>query len=114
MPGLHASPTISARIDRLPPCGTLWSWVARISFGAFFEMYEIALTSLLAPALVFAGVFHKGEAVLFCQRPLANFSLCSIMGLFTWSLVLSSHVCAFGRRPICTDYLVWYRVADRV
>jgi putative MFS transporter len=45
----NTASTISARIDRLPPSRPLWSWVARISFGAFFEVYETALTSLLAP-----------------------------------------------------------------
>jgi putative MFS transporter len=114
MPGLHAPPTISSRIDRLPSCGTLWSWVARISFGAFFEMYEIALTSLLAPALVFAGIFHKGEAGLFGLPDLATFAFGTFAGLFVGALLFSTIADRFGRRPIFTYSLVWYAVATLV
>src|SRR5258707_10288930 len=114
MPDLHAPPTISARIDRLPPCGTLWSWVARISFGAFFEIYEIALTSLLAPALVFAGIFHKDQAGLFGLPDLAAFAFGNFAGLFAGALVFSTIADRFGRRPIFTYSLVWYAVATLV
>jgi putative MFS transporter len=106
MPTLHAPPTISARIDRLPPCGTLWSWVARISFGAFFEIYEIALTSLLAPALVLAGIFHNGQAGLFGLPDLATFAFGTFAGLFVGALVFSTIADRFGRRPIFTYSLV--------
>jgi MFS transporter, putative metabolite:H+ symporter len=114
MPTLHAPPTISARIDRLPPCGTLWSWVARISFGAFFEIYEIALTSVLAPALASAGIFHNGQAGLFGLPDLATFAFGTFAGLFVGALVFSTIADRFGRRPIFTYSLVWYAVATLV
>src|SRR5258708_31887581 len=114
MPGLHALPTISARIDRLPPCGMLWCWVARISVGAFFEIYEIALMSLLAPALVFAGIFHKGQAGLFGLPDLATFAFGTFAGLFIGALLFSTIADRFGRRPIFTYSLIWYAVATLV
>ncbi|MDF2435152.1 MAG: hypothetical protein JWP44_4783, partial [Mucilaginibacter sp.] len=114
MPGLSVSPTISARIDRLPSCGTLWSWVARISFGALFEMYEIALTSLLAPALVFAGIFQKGQTGLFGLPDLATFAFGTFAGLFVGALLFSTIADRFGRRPIFTYSLIWYAVATLI
>src|SRR5260370_23037716 len=114
MPTLHAPPTISARIDRLPSCGPLWFWVARISFGAFFEIYEIALTSLLAPPLVLAGIFHKGQGGLFGLPDLATFAFGTFAGLFVGALVFSTIADRFGRRPIFTYSLVWYAVATLI
>src|SRR5438552_13024665 len=80
---------IAARIDRLPPCKPLWAWVARISFGAFFEIYETALTSLLAPLLVHAGIFHKDRGGLFGLPDLATFGFATFLGLFVGALVFS-------------------------
>src|SRR5258708_37246262 len=114
MPGLHVPPTISARIDRFPACGTLWSWVARISFGAFFEIYEIALTSLLAPPLMLAGIFHNGQEGLFRLPDLATFAFGTFAGLFVGALIFSTIADRFGRRPIFTYSLVWYAVATLI
>ncbi|HEY6253332.1 MAG TPA: hypothetical protein VI685_25530 [Candidatus Angelobacter sp.] len=35
-----ATPSIAARLDRLPPSRYLRGLVARISFGGFFELYD--------------------------------------------------------------------------
>ncbi len=102
---------ISARMDRLPSSGLIWSWVARISFGAFFEIYETALTSLLAPALVAVGVFHKGRGGLFGLPDLATFAFATFAGLFLGALLLSKFADSYGRRPIFTWSLIWYAVA---
>src|SRR5882724_11261381 len=114
MPDLHAPPTISARIDRLPPCGTLWSWVARISFGAFFEIYETALTSLLAPLLVRVGIFFKDRGGLFGLPDLATFGFATFFGLFVGALLFSAIADKFGRRPIFTYSLIWYSMATLI
>jgi putative MFS transporter len=102
---------IAARIDRLPPCRPLWAWVARISFGAFFEIYETALTSLLAPLLVRSGVFHKDRGGLFGLPDLATFGFATFTGLFIGALVFSAVSDRVGRRPIFTYSLIWYAVA---
>ena len=102
---------IAARIDRLPASAPVWSWVARLSFGAFFEIYEVALTSLLAPLLVKAGVFNKGSAGLFGLPDLASFAFCTFFGLFIGALVFSTVSDRYGRRPVFTFSLIWYAVA---
>jgi putative MFS transporter len=105
---------ISARMDRLPSSGLVWSWVARISFGAFFEVYETALTSLLAPALVAAGIFHKAGGGLFGLADLATFAFATFSGLFLGALLFSKFADTIGRRPIFTWSLVWYAAATLV
>ena len=102
---------ITARIDRLPSCGPLWGWVARISFGAFFEIYETALTSLLAPMLVRAGVFHGGRGGLFGLPDLASLAFATFAGLFLGAILFSSVSDRLGRRPIFTYSLIWYAAA---
>jgi putative MFS transporter len=105
---------IGARIDRLPPSRPLWIWVARLSFGAFFEIYETALTSLLAPILVHAGIFRSGKGGLFGLPDLATFAFCTFAGLFVGALIFSTVSDRYGRRPVFTFSLVWYAVATLV
>ena len=106
--------SITARVDRLPSCRTLWAWVARISFGAFFEIYETALTSLLAPMLVRAGVFHSGRGGLFGLPDLASLAFATFAGLFLGAILFSSISDRFGRRPIFTYSLIWYAAATLI
>ncbi|HZZ69511.1 MAG TPA: MFS transporter [Phenylobacterium sp.] len=102
---------ISARIDRLPGTPYLWSWIARISFGAFFEIYEVALTTVLGPALVAAHIFHKGKGGLFGLPDQASFAFATFAGLFAGAMAFSQMADRWGRRPIFTASLVWYAVA---
>ena len=105
---------IAARIDRLPPCGPIWSWLAIISFGAFFEIYETALTTLLAPLLVKAGVFRAGSGGLMGLPDLATFGFATFFGLFVGSILFAAIADRVGRRPVFTYSLVWYAVATLV
>lgn len=102
---------ISARIDRLPSSSVVWSWVARVSFGGFFEIYETALTSLLAPVLVSVRIFNEGRGGLFGLPDLATFAFATFAGLFVGAVLSSSVADHFGRRPTFTWSLVWYAVA---
>ena len=97
---LPTAALISARIDRLPAARPLWSWVRRISFGAFFEIYETALTTVLAPLLVRAGIFHNDRGGLFGLPDLATFGFATFAGLFIGALVFSALADRWGRRPI--------------
>jgi MFS transporter, putative metabolite:H+ symporter len=117
-PGVHAAiqtpALISARLDRLPPCGPVWRWLIIISFGAFFEIYETALSSLLAPLLRQAGIFHGDRSGLFGLPDLATFAFATFIGLFVGSLLFSALADRIGRRPIFTYSLVWYALATVV
>jgi MFS transporter, putative metabolite:H+ symporter len=111
MPFTQTPSAISARIDRLPRSGPLWSWVARISFGAFFEIYETALTSLISPLLVHVGIFHKDRGGLFGLPDLATFAFATFLGLFVGAVIFSAIADKMGRRPIFTYSLIWYALA---
>ncbi len=110
----EAAALVSARIDRLPSSAPLWKLVFRISFGAFFEIYETALTSLLAPILVTVGIFHTGTGGLFGLPDLATFAFATFAGLFTGALLFSAVADRYGRRPIFTYSLIWYAMATLV
>jgi MFS transporter, putative metabolite:H+ symporter len=110
-PDSRSAALIAARIDRLPPCGPIWSWLAVISFGAFFEIYETALTSLLAPLLVKAGVFRTDSGGLLGLPDLATFGFATFFGLFVGSILFAAIADRVGRRPVFTYSLVWYAVA---
>ena len=47
---------ISARIDRLPATRTIWTMIALLGFGMFFELYDLLFSAYVAPSLVKSGV----------------------------------------------------------
>jgi putative MFS transporter len=104
-------PSIAARLDRLPASATVWKLVALISFGAFFEIYDIYLSAPLSLGLLAAGVFHPGNAGLFGLSDQASFIAATFAGLWLGALAFSAVADRFGRRPIFTVALLWYALA---
>ncbi len=113
MPSSHAA-LISARIDRIPGTPFLWSWIARVSFGGFFEIYEVALTTFMAPALVATGIFHNDAGGIFGLPDLASFAFATFAGLFLGAIGFSWVADKWGRRPIFTFSLIWYAAATLI
>src|ERR1700720_168772 len=107
-------PDIGARLDRLPPTKYIWSLVGLVSFGAFFEIYDLALTAPLSLGLLVAGVFHRGAAGLFGLSDQATFAAATFAGLYLGTLGFSTVADRFGRRPIFTVALLWYAMATVV
>ena len=107
----EARPDVGARLDRLPPTRYIWRLVALLSFGAFFEIYDLALTAPLSLGLLVAGVFHRGAAGLFGFTDLATFAAATFAGLYVGTLVFSTVADRLGRRPIFTFALLWYAIA---
>ena len=105
---------VGARLDRLPPTRYIWCLVGLISFGAFFEIYDLALTAPLSLGLVAAGVFHRGAAGLFGFTDQATFAAATFAGLYVGTLAFSTVADRLGRRPIFTFALVWYAIATVV
>ncbi|HLZ82647.1 MAG TPA: hypothetical protein VKQ54_03710, partial [Caulobacteraceae bacterium] len=98
-----ASPSgVAARIDRLPPTRYVWLLVVLVSFGAFFEIYDIALSAPLSLGLQAAGVFHRGGAGLFGLSDQATLIAVTFAGLYVGTLGFSAAADRFGRRPIFT------------
>ncbi len=54
--------TISARIDRLPATRTIWTIIALLGFGMFFELYDLLFSAYVAPSLVKSGVLTAADA----------------------------------------------------
>lgn len=114
MAELQSPAGISARIDRLPSTRYVWLLVVLVSFGAFFEIYDLALSAPLGVGLIKAGVFQKGSAGLFGLSDQATFVAATFAGLYLGTLGFSSVADRFGRRPIFTFALLWYALATVV
>lgn len=112
--GAEDAPSVSARIDRLPASKYIWSLVMLVSFGAFFEIYDLALSAPLGLGLLEAGIFHKGSAGLFGLADQATFVASTFAGLFVGTMGFSFAADRFGRRPIFTFALLWYSLATVV
>jgi putative MFS transporter len=107
-------PDVGARLDRLPPTRYIWCLVGLVSFGAFFEIYDLALTAPLSLGLLVAGVFHRGAAGLFGFTDQATFAAATFAGLYVGTLGFSTVADRLGRRPIFTFALLWYAAATVV
>ncbi|HEY1416066.1 MAG TPA: MFS transporter [Caulobacteraceae bacterium] len=109
-----AGHTIAERLDRLPACRYIWTLIALISFGAFFEIYDIFLSAPLSLGLVAAGLFQTGKGGLFGFADQASFIAATFAGLWLGALVFSAVADRMGRRPIFTIALLWYALATCV
>ena len=107
-------PSVGARLDRLPPTRYIWCLVGLVSFGAFFEIYDLALTAPLSLGLLVAGVFHRGAAGLFGFTDQATFAAATFAGLYIGTLAFSTVADRLGRRPIFIFALLWYAGATVV
>ena len=106
-----ARPDVGARLDRLPATRYIWRLVALLSFGAFFEIYDLALTAPLSLGLLVAGVFQRGSAGLLGFTDQATFAATTFAGLYVGTLAFSTVADRLGRRPIFTFALLWYSIA---
>ena len=84
--GLSAG-TISARIDRLPATRTIWTIVALLGFGMFFEFYDLLFSAYVAPSLVKSGVLTATTTGLFGTAGVASFIAALFTGLFIGTLL---------------------------
>ena len=84
--GLSAG-TISARIDRLPATRTIWTIVALLGFGMFFELYDLSFSAYIAPSLVKSGVLTAATTGLFGTTGVASFIAALFSGLFIGTLL---------------------------
>ena len=114
---LSSAPTaaeIAARLDRLPATRYVGSLVALLSFGAFFEMYDLTLSGPLSLGLLAAGIFHPRAGGLVGLSDQATFIAATFGGLWLGTLLFSAIADRLGRRPIFTVALLWYAAATLV
>src|SRR5260370_20529669 len=105
---------VSARLDRLPATAYIWKLIILLSLGAFFEVYDIALTASISPGLIRAGIFHAGVKGLFGLTDQATFAAVTFLGLFIGTVAFASVADRYGRRAIFTISLLWYAAATVV
>jgi putative MFS transporter len=109
--GLSAG-AISARIDRLPATRTIWTMVALLGFGMFFELYDLLFSAYVAPSLVKSGVLTASTGGLFGTTGVASFIAALFTGLFIGTILCGFLADRFGRRAIFTWSLLWYSAAN--
>lgn len=108
------APTVAARLDRLPSNRHTWFLIVLVSFGAFFDIYDLGLSAPLGVGLTAAGIFHKGAGGLFGLSDQATFVAATFSGLYVGSLGFSAVADRLGRRLVFTVALLWYAFATVV
>src|SRR5271166_87190 len=103
---------ISARIDRLPATRTIWTMIALLGFGMFFELYDLLFTAYVAPSLVKSGVLTAQTRGLFGATGVASFIAALFTGLFIGTILCGFLADRYGRRAIFTWSLLWYSAAN--
>jgi MFS transporter, putative metabolite:H+ symporter len=83
---------------------SVWSRVALISLGGFFEFYDIFFAGYIAPGLVRSGILNS--------TGIAGFVAAMFSGLFIGTALVSFVADRFGRRTIFTYSLLWYTTAS--
>ena len=91
---------------------SLWSRVALISLGGFFEFYDLFFTGYIAPGLVRSGILTPTTPGLFGSTGIAGFVAAMFSGLFVGTALVSFVADRFGRRVIFTYSLLWYTAAS--
>lgn len=104
----------SARLDRLPATRTIWKLIILLSFGFFFELYDLLFTGYVAPGLVKAGIFTPTTPGLFGTTGVASFVAALFAGLFIGTIACGFLADRFGRRAIFTYSLLWYCAANLI
>jgi putative MFS transporter len=106
--------TISARLDRLPATRSIWKIITLLSFGIFFELYDLLFTAYVAPALVGSGILKPTTPGLFGMMGIAGFIASLFFGLFIATMMCGFLADKFGRRTIFTYSLLWYSAATAI
>ncbi|MDE2571457.1 MAG: MFS transporter [bacterium] len=107
---MASTPTIAARLDRLPPSAYIRRLVVLISLGGCFEFYDLFIIAYIALGLIKAGVFKATTSGLFDWTGYASFVAASFAGLFVGTILFAYVSDRYGRRSIFAFSLLWYSV----
>jgi MFS transporter, putative metabolite:H+ symporter len=112
-PGASSSQAslIAARLDRLPFTRTIWRLVTLVSLGGMFDVYDIFLSTYIAPGLVASGLFRSTTAGLFDIDGVGFFIFCTFAGMFIGTMGFGFIADRLGRRAIFISSMVFYSAA---
>jgi putative MFS transporter len=99
---------IAARLDRLPATATIWKLVCLLSFGGFFEFYELFSTASVVPGMVRSGILKQTTASFFALDGIAGYVAATFTGLFIGTFAFGFIADKLGRRTVFTYALLWY------
>jgi MFS transporter, putative metabolite:H+ symporter len=105
---------LAARLDRLPVTRTIWRLVLLISLGGTFELYDIFLSTYIAPGLVAGGIFANSTVGLFGINGVGFFIFCTFAGMWVGCVCFGSIADRLGRRAIFISSLLWYSACTAV
>ena len=103
---------IGARLDRLPATRSIWTLVALLSLGGFFEFYDLFFTGYVAPGLMREHILTPTTPGLFGTTGIAGFIAALFSGLFLGTMLFGFVADRFGRRTVFTISLLWYSAAS--
>ncbi len=106
--------TIAARLDRLPPSRRVRKLITLISFGGWFEFYDLFFTAYIGVGLIKANLFKPVTEGFFDFQGIASFGASLFAGLFIGTIAFSWLSDRFGRRSIFTFALLWYSIGTLV
>jgi putative MFS transporter len=105
-------PTVSARLDRLPPTRYFNGLVARIAIGGWFEFYEMFMAAYVALGLIHSGLYRATTEGLFDVNGFASFLGSFFAGMFIGTVALGGFTDRFGRRAVFTFAMLLYSFAS--
>ncbi|MDB6141590.1 MAG: major facilitator superfamily 1 [Pseudomonas sp.] len=109
--GALGEPTVSARLDRLPPTRYFRGLVARIAIGGWFEFYEMFMAAYISLGLIGSGLYHATTEGLFDVNGFASFLGSFFAGMFVGTVALGGLTDRFGRRAVFTAAMIIYSLA---
>lgn len=113
-PGPAFASLIAARLDRLPFTRSLWRLVALVSLGGAFDLYDIFLSTYIAPGLVASGLFRSTTTSPLDINGVGFFIFCTFGGMFVGSMGFGFIADRVGRRAIFVWSLVLYSAATAI
>jgi MFS transporter, putative metabolite:H+ symporter len=105
---------IAGRLDRLPATSAVWTRVALLSLGGFFEFYDMFLSGYVAPGLAKAHILALTSVRFFEPASVAGFVASFFAGLYVGTVLLGFLADRFGRRAVFTLSLLWYMGASAI
>ena len=110
----RALPSVSARLDRLPPTRYFRGLVVRIAIGGWFEFYEMFMAAYISLGLIGSGLYRATTAGLFDVNGFASFLGSFFAGMFIGTVALGGFTDRFGRRAVFTAAMLIYSAATFV